>query len=82
MANDEMSLRPRPGETAAEVIARVEHAAQPKRTILIHLNVELPADDPRPAQEVIDYVEAALQVGLEGGPAGPLDCEIALAEEV
>jgi hypothetical protein len=38
------------------------------RTILVHLNVEVDADDPRNADEIGDLVLAALEVGMEGAP--------------
>jgi hypothetical protein len=40
----------------------------PKRTILVHLNVEVPVTDERNADEVGDFVLSALEVGLEGAP--------------
>lgn len=36
------------------------------REILVHLNVEVPADDPRSADVIAEAVMAALEVGLEG----------------
>ncbi len=66
-------------------VIRDNYAVRPKlgpRTILVHLNVQLPSDDPREAKEIAEYVESALMVGLEGGPQGSLDVEVALAEEV
>lgn len=39
-----------------------------KRTILIHLNVEVDPSDERNRDEIGDFVLAALEVGLEGAP--------------
>lgn len=38
------------------------------RTVLVHLNVEVPPNDDRTADEVGDFVLAAVEVGLEGAP--------------
>ncbi len=42
------------------------------RTILVHLNVEVPADDNRPADEIMSSVMGALEVGgVNGGSEEP-----------
>lgn len=41
---------------------------EPRRTVLVHLNVEVPAVDERNADEIGDAILAALEVGLEGEP--------------
>jgi hypothetical protein len=38
------------------------------REILVHLNVTVPPSDARSADEIADYLLAALGVGLEGAP--------------
>lgn len=62
------------------------------RTILVHLNIEAHASDDRNADEIADFILAALEVGLEGAPGSlatgdelttnGLVVAIALAEEV
>ncbi len=79
-----MALEPKPDES--------------KRTILIHLNVEASASDPRNDDEIIDSVLARVEAGLGGAPGSlatgselefndftsysPLVVCLALAEEV
>lgn len=46
---------------------RVEVVKGP-RTVLVHLNVEVPPNDDRSGDEVADFVLAAVEVGLEGAP--------------
>lgn len=45
-----------------------ESAPVQPRTVLVHLNVEVPADDERNADEIGDLILGALEVGLEGAP--------------
>jgi len=56
------------------------------RTILIHLNVSVPHDDARTANEITTLVEAALDVGMEGAPSDlalqGVVIDTTLAEEV
>ena len=54
------------------------------RTVLCHVNVTVPRDDPRDAGEIAQAIEAALTVGIEGGPEIVADLEVCipLAEEV
>lgn len=54
-------------------------SAEPRRVILVHMNVELPASDTRSADEVAAYLLDALAVGDEGRSA---PATVALAEEV
>lgn len=46
-----------------------------KRTILVHVNVELPSDDTRSADEIADEVENVAKLTW-------LDISVPLAEEV
>jgi hypothetical protein len=55
------------------------------RTVLCHLNVTVPATDSRDAGQIAQAIEAALVVGIEGGPdeiVGGLEVCVPLAEEV
>lgn len=67
------------GLTEVELVGYVAKlAAQPgvlepapgkARTILAHLNIQVPASDPRTADHIAADIESALRVGLEGAPA-------------
>jgi hypothetical protein len=52
------------------------------RTILLHLNVEVPDTDQRNANMVADDILAAWFVGYEGSDEGPMEVVCSLAEEV
>lgn len=56
-----------------------------RRTVLVHLNVELPASQPWTAEDIAAEVQAALEVAAEGEHAPALEVSswtIPLAEEV
>lgn len=53
-----------------------------ERTILVHLNVAVPADDDRSAEEIADALMAALEVGGDDESVVRLLPTVALAEEI
>jgi hypothetical protein len=52
------------------------------RTILIHLNVEAPDDDPRTFVEIEEAVKGALEVGSDDPSLDGLTIEVTMAEEI
>jgi hypothetical protein len=52
------------------------------RTILIHLNVEVPESDKRDADEIRWQIAAALEVGSDDDSVRGLNISIPLAEEI
>jgi hypothetical protein len=52
------------------------------RTVLIHLNVEAPDDDPRTAEEISAAVMGAVEVGSDDDSVSGLVIEAVLTEEV
>lgn len=53
-----------------------------ERTILIHLNVEVPDGDERSVETIEAAVRGALEVGDDDDSVGGLTITVALAEEV
>ena len=56
--------------------------ATPKRTVLVHLNVEVPAEDQRDADKIADAIMAALEVGSDDESVYYLQPIVTLAEDV
>ena len=54
----------------------------PKRTVLVHLNVEVPAEDQRDADKIADALMAALEVGSDDEAVWYLKPTVTLAEDV
>jgi hypothetical protein len=52
------------------------------RQVVIHLNVAVPAGDGRPASEITQAVEDALDVGLDAHHVGDLTVSVVFGEEV
>jgi hypothetical protein len=62
------------------------------RTVMVHINVTVGDVDPRNAEEVGDFILAALEVGLEGAPGslasgdelsiGDLSVSVTLVDEI
>lgn len=52
------------------------------RTVLVHLNVELPDDDERTAEQVTRAIEGAIEVGSDDPALDGLTVVVALSEEV
>lgn len=52
------------------------------RTILVHLNVEVPDGDGRTANGIADNVLDAVHIAIESGDVDVLRADVALAEEV
>ena len=52
------------------------------RTVLVHLNVEVPADDTRTATEIGDAILAAVEVGSDHESVAGLVIAVPLAEDV
>jgi len=52
------------------------------RTVLVHLNVAVPAADQRDADEIADALMAAFEVGSDDETVYYLKPTVALAEEV
>lgn len=52
------------------------------RTVLLHLNVEVPADDDRPVSEIVAAVLGAIEVGSDDESVSGLVVECPLAEVV
>lgn len=52
------------------------------RTILVHLNVTVPDDDIRSADQIGDAIEAALEVGSDDPSVSGLEVHVVLIEEV
>lgn len=52
------------------------------REILVHLNVEVPANDSRSADEIADAILAAYEVGSDNEIVSDLTVVCPLAEEV
>jgi hypothetical protein len=60
-----------------------ESAYQPTKTFLVHLNVEVPAGDPRtPRQVALDITSAMNARSHEWNHIRSLSIEVALAEEI
>jgi hypothetical protein len=59
-----------------------EGAAAPQpRTILVHLNIEIPADDSRTPNQVADAIEAALSVVADHDSLAGMTITCPMAEE-
>ena len=52
------------------------------RTVLMHLNVEVPDDDGRSVPELIDALEGAIEVGSDHPGLNDLVIEVVMAEIV
>lgn len=52
------------------------------REILVHLNVEVPDDDPRSAQEITDLVMGAIAVGSDTPAFADMWIVMAMSEEI
>lgn len=52
------------------------------RTILVHLNIEVPDDDRRSAEQIGANVEAALNISSDEPSRREENVEVALAEEI
>jgi hypothetical protein len=52
------------------------------RTILVHLNVEVPAKDDRPADVIAAALYDAISVGSDDDSVRDLEVVVAFAEEV
>jgi len=52
------------------------------RTVLVHLNVEVPAEDGRNADQIADAILAAIEVGQDDDSVRDLKVGAPLAEEV
>lgn len=52
------------------------------RTILIHLNVEVPDEDTRDYKDIVSDVEGAIEVGSDPEHVGHMTVDVALAEEI
>jgi hypothetical protein len=52
------------------------------RTILLHVNADVPDSDPRSAEQIADAVRGALDVGSDDDMLAGVGLEIVLAEEV
>jgi hypothetical protein len=70
------------GASAPYGLVVTEQGAEMPRTILLHLNVEVPDTDQRNANMVADDILAAWFVGYEGSDEGPMEVVCSLAEEV
>jgi hypothetical protein len=53
-----------------------------ERTVLVHLNVSVPADDARSADEIGTVILSALEVGSDADEVRNLDLSVVLVEEV
>jgi Na+/H+-translocating membrane pyrophosphatase len=51
------------------------------RTILIHVNAQVPDDDPRSAKEIADEVGGAMEVGWDNPALADVTAEIVLVKE-
>jgi hypothetical protein len=65
------------GDNGEAVYAKAEY-----RTVLVHLNVEVPAVDGRDANEIADALMVAIEVGSDHDLVRGLRIRIALAEDV
>ena len=54
----------------------------PKRTVLVHLNVEVPAKDQRDADEIASALMEALEIGSNDESFDHLITTVAMAEDV
>lgn len=52
------------------------------RTVLVHLNVQVPRSDTRPEREIIEAIEGALSVGWDDDSVRNLNIYVALAEQI
>jgi hypothetical protein len=52
------------------------------REILLHLNAQLPDDDPRTVEQIEQGVKNALEVGSDDPSLAGIDLEVAMAEEI
>jgi hypothetical protein len=52
------------------------------RTVLIHVNAQVPDSDPRTAKEIADLVEGAIEVGSDNPALSAVEVTVVLAEEV
>ncbi len=52
------------------------------RTVLIHLNVDVPTGDGRSADQVADAILAAIEVGSDDDSVRDLTLHLPLAEEI
>jgi hypothetical protein len=63
------------------VVQRVEQVSE-TRTVLVHLNVQVPGTDDRDADAIADAVMAALEVGSDDESVADLKVVCPMAEEV
>lgn len=56
--------------------------AAPKRTVLVHLNVEVPGEDQRNAEQIASALMQALEVGSDDETVYYLRPTVALTEEL
>jgi len=52
------------------------------RTVLLHVNVQVPDDDGRDAGQIAESVAAAIEVGSDAPELDGLEVAVVLAEEV
>lgn len=52
------------------------------RTVLVHLNVEVPDSDPRDADQIGEAISGALEVGSDDESVSGLTIVVALTDEV
>lgn len=69
-------------DAAADLIDARAPKRAAKRTILIHLNVALPATDPRTTEQIVAAVAGAIEVGSDDESLAGLDIAVLLAEEI
>lgn len=52
------------------------------REVLVHLNVQVPDDDPRDAEQIGEAIGAAIEVGSDNEALEGLEVAVALVDEV
>lgn len=52
------------------------------REILVHLNVQVPDGDDRPAEEIGQAIQGAIEVGSDNESVDGLTIEVALVDEI
>lgn len=82
------SVRDSKGKAVAGGLFRTETEALAfigavrERTILVHLNISIPTDSPASVAQVVEAIEGALEVGLEGADLGVIDVTQVTGEEI
>jgi hypothetical protein len=72
-----------PMEAAGWVkVSEAFHEVMEARTFLVHLNVEVPRDDTRSEQELVEAIEGALTVGWDDDSVRGLNVCVALTERI